>query len=125
MTPAWGKCCTQFFMHNGRKRASAAAGVGGAGAGVEAPSSLVSKLRASLGGDTVGTTAPEKVIESIIEYIRLKSKVSNVRFFRCSNFPAWRLSQGQRNYDALYEVCFLFDRSNAMKRNRRVMPTKF
>jgi len=20
MTPAWGKCCTQFYQHNGRKR---------------------------------------------------------------------------------------------------------
>jgi len=24
MTPAWGKCCTQFFQHNGRKRKVAA-----------------------------------------------------------------------------------------------------
>jgi len=24
MTPAWGKCCTQFFQHNGRKRNVAA-----------------------------------------------------------------------------------------------------
>ena len=22
MTAAWGKCCTQFFMHNGKKRSS-------------------------------------------------------------------------------------------------------
>jgi len=25
MTPAWGKCCTQFYQHNGRKRNGAAA----------------------------------------------------------------------------------------------------
>ena len=47
MTPAWGKCCTQFFMHNGRKRAS----------------------------------NPPGVMESFIEYVRLKSKVVNVSVF--------------------------------------------
>lgn len=27
MTPAWGKCCTQFYQHNGRKRNAATSGL--------------------------------------------------------------------------------------------------
>merc|ERR1712004_779812 len=48
MTPGWGKCCTQFFMSNGRKRSS------------DAPTS---------GSDSTGDE-----MERVMEYVRVQSR---------------------------------------------------